>query len=127
MRTVEPSVESVKLFWKEHHVPIVGFCNQADFFDMREILSFGQRDPHSVSGVGAVGNDVFIVETSYTWILHAELFIGCKRPVSLRNQKRLRIRGEAESVVTARQPNNGPPGPKMGAEKHDVFILAPDH
>ena len=55
-------------------------------------------------------------------VLHAELFIGSKRAVPVGSQKRLWIGGEAESVGTACQANDGPSGAEMGAEKHDVFV-----
>jgi hypothetical protein len=61
-------------------------------------------------------------QPGHAWVLHAELFIGRKRAVPGRSQKRLWIGGEAESIGTACQTNDGPSGAEMGAEKHDVLV-----
>src|SRR5207237_8990535 len=68
-------------------------------------------------------DDVLPFQPGHAWILHAELFIGGKKAVPVRNQKGLCIGGEVESVGTACQTNDGPSGAEMGAEKHDVFVL----
>src|SRR5713226_456583 len=126
MRTVKPGIESVKLLGKDHHIPMICLRDEGNSFHLTEVLRLGQGDPHSISRVGAVGNDVLPFQPGHAWILHAELFIGGKRAVPVRNQKGLWIGGEAESVGTACQTNDGPSGAEMGAEKHDVFVLMLD-
>src|SRR5437016_14406943 len=123
MGTVKPGIESVKLLGKDHYVPVIRLRNERDLFHLLSVLSLGQGDPHSISGVGAVGDDVLPCQPGHAWVLHAELFIGGKRAVPVRNQKGLWIGGEAESVGTACQTNDGPSCAEMGAEKHDVFAL----
>src|SRR6266542_5054326 len=116
MGTVKPSIESINFFGKDHHIPIVRLRNEGDSFHLAEFLRLGQRDPHSLSRVGAVGDDVLPVQSSHAWILQAELFIGGKRAVSRRDQKRLWIGGEVESIGTASQTNDGPSRAEMRAE-----------
>src|SRR6202158_594512 len=123
MRTVKPGIKSIKLLGKDHHIPIIRLRDEGDPFHLTEVLRLGQGDPHSISRVGAVGDDVLPLQPGHAWVLHAELFIGGTRAVLRRNQKGLWIGGEAESVGTACQTNDGPSGAEMGAEKHDVFVL----
>src|SRR5438876_9670419 len=123
MGTVKPGIESIKLLGKDHHIPIIRLRDEGNSFHLTEVLSLGQGDPHSISRVGAVGDDVLPFQPGHAWVLHAELFIGGKRAVPVRNQKGLWIGGEVESVGTACQTNDGPSGAEMGAEKHDVFVL----
>src|SRR6266568_1882997 len=123
MGTVKPGIESVKLLGKDHYVPVIRLRNERDLFHLSEVLRLGQGDPHSISRVGAVGDDVLLFQPGHAWVLHAELFIGGKRAVLRRNQKGLWIGGKVESVWTACQPNDGPSGAEMGTEKHDVFVL----
>src|ERR1019366_4791400 len=122
MRTVKASIKSIKLLGKDHHIPIIRLCDQGNSFHLTEVLRLGQGDPHSISRVGAIGDDVLPFQSGHTWVLHTELFIGGKRAVPVRNQKGLWVGGEAESVGTACQTNDGPSGAEMGAEKHDVFV-----
>src|SRR6266542_4891284 len=117
MGTVKPGIESIELLGKDHYIPIIRLRDEGDPFHLTEILRLRQSDPHSVSRVGAVGDDVLPFQPGHAWILHAELFIGGKRAVPRRNHKGLRIGGEVESVRTARQTNDGPSRAEMGAEK----------
>src|SRR5437762_7499644 len=123
MGTVKPGIESVKLLGKDHYVPVIRLRNERDLFHLSEVLRLGQGDPHSISRVGAVGDDVLPFQPSHAWILHAELFVGGKRAVPRRSQKGLRTGGEVKSVGTTCQTNDGPARAEMGAEKHDVFVL----
>src|ERR1022692_5149882 len=122
MRTVKSGIESIKLLGKDHHIAIIRLRDEGNPFHLTEVLRLGQGDPHSMSRVGAVGDDVLPLEPGHAWILHAELFVGGKRAVLRWNQKGLWIGGEMESVGTACQTNDGPSGSEMGAEKHDVFV-----
>src|SRR5258708_789198 len=123
MRTVKSGIESIKLLGKDHHIPVIRLRDEGDPFHLTEVFRLGQGDPHSISRVGAVGDEVLPFQPRHARVLHAELFIGGKRAVPVRNQKGLWIGGEAESVGTACQTNDGPSGAEMGAEKHDVFVL----
>ena len=127
MGTVKPGIEPVELLGKDHYVPIIRLRDEGDSFHVTEFLRLGQSDPHSISRVGAVCDDVLPFQAGHAWILHAELFIGGKRAVLLRNQKGLWIGGEVESVGTARQTDDRPSRAEMGAEKHDVFVLMLHH
>src|SRR5437660_3368639 len=123
MGTVKSGIESIKLLGKGHHVPMIRRRDEGDPSHLTEVLRLGQGDPHSISRVGAVGDDVLPLQPGHAWILHAELFIGGKRGVLRRNQKGLWIGGEMESVGTACQTNDGASYAVMGAEKHVVFVL----
>src|SRR5207249_5384302 len=123
MGTVKSGIEPIKLLGKDHHIPIIRLRDEGDPFHPTEVLRLGQGDPHSISRVGAVGDDVLPLQPGHAWILHAELFIGGKWAVLRRNQKGLWIGGEMESVGTTCQTNDGPSGAEMGTEKHDVFVL----
>src|SRR6185437_10966258 len=122
MRTVKSGIKPIKFFGKDHDIPIIRLCDKRYPFYPSEVLRLRQGDPHSISRVCAVGNDVLPVHSGHTWVFHAELFIGSERAVSVGSQKRLWIGGEAESVGTACQANDGPTRAEMGAEKHDVFV-----
>src|ERR1035438_1520740 len=98
MRTVKSGIESIKLLGKDHHIPIIRLRDEGDPFHLTEVLRLGQSDPHSISRVDAVGEDVLLFQPGHAWVLHAELFICGKRAVPVRNQKGLWIGGEAESV-----------------------------
>src|SRR6266567_4003046 len=127
MRTVQAGVESAKFLGKNHHVPIIRFGNERHPFHLRKVSSFGQRDSHSISRVGAIGDEVLIAERRHTRILHAELFIGRERSVWLGNQEWLGVYGKAKSVVTARQPDNRSSGAQMRSKEHDVLALMLHH
>src|ERR1035438_3461945 len=58
MRTVKSGIESIKLLGKDHHIPIIRLRDEGDPFHLTEILRLGQGDPHSISRVSAVGDDV---------------------------------------------------------------------
>src|SRR6476646_8091704 len=113
MGTVKPGIKPIKLFGKDHYVPIIRLRDQRDSVHLNEVLRLGQGDPHSVSRVCTVGDDVLPVEQGHAWVLHAELFIGSERAVPVGSQKRMGIGGEAETVGTACQSNDGPPGAEM--------------
>src|SRR5260370_2156426 len=123
MGTVKSGIESIKLLGKDHHIPIIGLRDEGIPFHLTEVLRLAQGDPHSISRVGAVGDDVLPLQPGHAWILHAELFIGGKRAVLRWNQKGLWIGGEMESVGTARQTNDGPSRAGMVPENHDVFVF----
>src|SRR5260370_8551951 len=127
MGTVKSGIESIRLLGKDHQIPIIRLRDEGDTFHPTEVLRLGQGDPHSISRVGAVGDDVLPLQPGHAWVLHAELFIGGKRAVLRRNQKGLWIGGETESVASACQPNDGTPGRRMGPENNDVSfsILTP--
>src|SRR6185312_5175046 len=101
MRTVKPHIQSGKSFGKDHDVPVVRFCDKRESIHVPEVLCLSQSDPHPVSGIGTVGDDVLTFNLTHTWIFHAELFIGGKRAVKCGNQERLWIGGEVESVMAA--------------------------
>src|ERR1035438_1245963 len=101
MRTVKPGIKPIKLLGKDHYIPIVRLRNQGNSFHPTEVLRLGQGDPHSISRVCAVGDDVLPVQQRYAWVLHSELFISSERAVPVRSQKRLWICGEVESIGTA--------------------------
>src|SRR6516225_11007552 len=113
MGTVKSGVESIKLLGKDHHIPIIRLRDKGDPFHLTEILRLGQGDPHSISRVGAVGDDVLPFQPGHAWILHAELFIGGKSAVPRRSQKGLWIGGEVKSVGTTGQTNDGPASAEM--------------
>ena len=122
MGPVKPGIESVELLGKDHHVAVVRLRDQGDPFHLTEILRLCQRDPHAISRVGAVGDEVLPVEVCHARILDAELFVRRKRAVPGGRQKGLRIGGEVESVGAARQADDGPPRAQVGSEQHDVFV-----
>ena len=94
---------------------------------MTEVLRLCQGDPHAISRVGAVGDEVLPVHVCHARILDAELFVGRKRAVPGGSQKGLRISGEVESVGAACQTNDGPSRAEMGSEQHDVLVLMLHH
>src|SRR5205085_5212503 len=108
MRTVQPGIESIKLFGKDDHIPIICLSNQGYPFHLTEVLGLGQSDSHSIARVGAVGDDVFPFQPGHAWIFNAELFIGGKWAVRRRSQERLWISAEVESVPTAGQTKDRP-------------------
>src|SRR5438132_10885424 len=118
MRTVKPGVESIKFLAKDHDIPIVRLRDERDPFHLTEVFRLGQGDPHSISRVGAVSDDVLPLQPGHAWILHAELFIGGKRAVLRRNQKGLWIGGKMESIGTACQNNDVASFAELRAEKH---------
>ena len=89
MRTVQPGIESVELLRKDHHIPIVRLGDEGDSFHLTEVLRLGQGDPHSISRVGAVGDEVLAFDQGHARVFDAELFIGGKRAVSRGSQKGL--------------------------------------
>src|SRR5690348_12119942 len=127
MRTVKPGIEPIKLLWKNHHVPIIRVRYEGDFFHVLEIPCLSKGNSYPISRVGTVCNDVLPFQGGHAWVLHSELLIGGKRAILVRSQKRRWRGGEVESVGTARQPDDGAPRTKMGAEKHDVLILMFHH
>ena len=92
MRPIQPGIESVELFWKDHDVPIVRFRDQADLFHVTEVLRFGQRDPHAVARVGAVGDEVFAIDLRDARVFHAEFLILGERALSAREPEKARDR-----------------------------------
>jgi hypothetical protein len=123
MGPVKPRIETVKLLGKDHYIPVVRLRNEGDPLHVTEVLRRCQRDPHAISRVGAVSDEVLPVDVCHAWILDAELFVRRKRAVPSGGQKGLRMSGEVESVVAARQTNDRTPRAEVGSEQHDVFVL----
>src|SRR5437870_11630494 len=122
MRTIKSGVEPIKFLRKNYDIPIIRLCDKRDLFYPTEVLRLGQGNPHSISRVCAIGNDVLPVDPGHAWVFHAELFISSERSVLVGSQKGRWIGGEAESVGTACQANDGPAGAEVRTEKHDVFV-----
>src|SRR3974390_1734563 len=116
MRPVKPGIEPIELFGKNHQIPTIGLRNEGNPIHMNKIPRSRQRDPHTITGVGAVSDEVLTFHLGHTWILYAELFIGGKGTASLGNQKRLGMGREIESVRTACQANDGSSSAQMGSE-----------
>jgi len=68
------------------------------------VLRLGQGDPHSISRVGAVGDDVLPLQPGHAWVSTPNSSQAEKRAVLRRNQKGLWIGGEAESVGLRAKP-----------------------
>ena len=62
MWTIEPGIKPVKLLGKDDDIPIIGFSNERDSFHLTKILRLGQSDPHPISRVSAVGDDVLSLQ-----------------------------------------------------------------
>src|SRR5581483_11007947 len=116
MRTIKPGIKPVKFVGEDDHIPIIGFSNERDSFHLSEILCLGQSNPHPISRVSAVGDDVRSLQKCYPRVFHAELFILGKRAVALRSEKRLWIGRKVEAIGAAGQTYDGASGAKMGAE-----------
>src|SRR5260221_4499252 len=127
MRTVQPGIESIKLFGKDHHIPIICLGNEGYSFHLTEVLRFGQGDSHSIARVSAVGDDVFPFQPGHARVFNAELFVGGKWAVRRGSEKGLGIDGEVESVATAGQTKDRAAGAQMRTEKHDEFVLMFNH
>src|SRR6516162_126403 len=117
MRAVQPGIESIKLFGKDHQIPIVCLGDEGYSFHLTEVLRLGQGDPHSIARVGTVGDDVFPFQPGHARVFNAELFIVSKWAVRRRSEKGLWIGGELESVAAAGQTKDRPAGTQMGTEK----------
>jgi hypothetical protein len=122
MRTVKSGIKAIKFLGKDYDIPIVRLCDKRNPFYPTEVLRLGQGNPHSISRVCAIGNDVLPVDPGHAWVFHAELFISSERSVPVGSQKGPWISGEAEPVGTACQANDGPSGAEVRTEKHDVFV-----
>src|ERR1700716_1509097 len=107
MGTVQARIEAVELLGKDHYVPIVRLGDERDPFHITEILRLCQGDPHAISRVGAVGDEVLPVNVCYARILDAELFVRSKRVVRGGSQEGLGGGGEVESVWAACQTDYG--------------------
>src|SRR5436309_1196807 len=101
MRAVQTRIQPSKLFRKKYHVPIVRLGDQRNSFDAHEVASFCQGDAHSVSRVGAVGNQVLTIQISDARVFDTELFVLGKGAALSWLQERLRIGGEMKSIQTA--------------------------
>src|SRR6516225_8820479 len=123
MRPVKPSIEPLELFGKDHYIPTVGLCDEGNSIHVNEIPRSRQGDSHTITRVGAVGDDVLPLHLRHAWVLYPEFLIGGKESVSRRCQKRLWGGRKVESVGTACQSNDRSSRSEMGAEKHGVLIL----
>src|SRR5688572_18122652 len=101
MRAVKPSVEPVKLLGEDDHISVVRLRDQGNSFHVTEILRLRQGDPHSISRVGAVSDEVLPFQLGDAGVFNPELFIRRKGSVPLGNQKGLWIGLEMESIETA--------------------------
>src|SRR5437868_14983083 len=98
MRTVKSGIKAIKFFGKDDDIPIVRLCDKRNPFYPTEVLRLGQGNPHSISGVCAIGNDVLPIDPGHSWVFNPELFIGSERSVPVGSQKGPWIGGEAEPV-----------------------------
>src|SRR5437660_10930004 len=114
MRTVQPRIESIKLFGKDDHIPIICLSNEGYPFHLAKVVGFGQSDPHSIARVGVVGEDVFPFQPRHAWIFNAELFVACKWAVRGRSEKTLWIDDGVVCFVTAGHTDVGWAGALMG-------------
>src|SRR5436309_15228460 len=97
MGTVKSGIKAIKFVGKDYNVPIIRLCDKRNPFYPTEVLRLGQGNPHSISRVCAIGNDVLAVDPGHAWVFHAELFISSERSVPVGSQKGPWIGGEAES------------------------------
>src|SRR6516165_7014472 len=86
MGTVKPGIEPIKLLGKDHHIPIIRLCDEGDPFHLTEVLRLGQGDPHSISRVGAIGDDILPFQSGHAWTLPAESLKGGKGAIPGRGQ-----------------------------------------
>src|SRR6516164_3429585 len=103
MRPVKPGIEPLELLGKDHQIPMVGLRDEGNSIHLNEVLRSRQGDPHTVTRVGAVGDDVLPLHLRHAWVLYAEFLIGSKEAVPLGRQKGLGISSESKAVETARQ------------------------
>src|SRR5438045_8145781 len=122
MGTVKSGIKAIKFVGKDYNVAIIRLRDKRNPFYQTEVLRLGQANPHSISRVCAIGNDVLPVDPGHSWVFHAELFIGSESSVPVGSQKGPWIGGEAEPVGTRCQANDGPSGAEVSTEKHDVFV-----
>src|ERR1022692_3063296 len=104
MRTVKSGVESIKLLGKDHHIPIIRLRDEGDPFHPTEGLRLGQGDPHSISRVCAVGDDVLSLHQGDARVLHAKLFIGSERAVRAGVRKGCRSAVEGDPLGLRAKP-----------------------
>ena len=116
MRTVQPGIESIKLFGKDYYIPIVRLRDERDPFHLAEVFRFCQSDPHAIARVSAIGDEILAFQKRNSRILDAKLFIVRKWAVARGSQKGLWIGGELEPVVAARQTDDRPSRAQMGTE-----------
>ena len=88
MGPVQPGIEAVELLGEDHDIPIVRLGDEGDPFHLTEVLRLCQGDPHAISRVGAVGDEVLPVHACHAWILDAELFVGRKGAVAAQESER---------------------------------------
>ena len=78
MGPVKAGIQSIELFGKDHHIPVVRLRDEGNPFHVTEVLRLCQGDPHAISRVGAVGDEVLPVNVCHARIFDAELFIDGK-------------------------------------------------
>ena len=66
MRPVKPRIKPIELLGKNHHIPVVGLCDKGDSFYLNEVLRCGESDPHTISRVGAVCDEILARPTRVT-------------------------------------------------------------
>src|SRR5207237_1407608 len=78
--TVQASVQSSKHLGKDHYIPVVGLSDEGNSFQIsrKESLGLGQGNPHTVSRVRTVGDEVLAIQQCHARILHAKLLIRRK-------------------------------------------------
>jgi hypothetical protein len=113
MRTVKSGIKAIKFLGKDYDIPIVSLCDKRNPFYPTEVLRLGQGNPHSISRVCAIGNDVLPIDPGHSWVFNSELFIGSERSVPVGSQKGPWIGDEAEPIRTTCQANDGPSGAEM--------------
>src|ERR1051326_3107603 len=127
MGAVQPRIKSAELIGEDHHIPIIRFGDERKFFDMNEIFGLRQRSSDLATGVGSVGDEIFVLDPRYSGIFYTELLIVSKGAVRFRRKERRGIGNEAESIVAVGQPDDRSSGAQMGTEEHHVVALVLHH
>ena len=81
MRPVQTHVSALKFLRENDHIAEVGLGDQRNTFDFFKISGARQGNPHAVTGIGAIGQQVLSLHGANSEVLHAERLIFAKNIV----------------------------------------------
>ena len=76
---VEPGIQPLELLGEDHGVPGVRLRDQGDSLHLNEVRGPGESDPHTISRVGAISDEILAFHLRDPWVLDAELFVGSEQ------------------------------------------------
>ena len=107
MRPVQTHIPVAEFFRKDHHVAQVCLGDQRNAVDFFKIHGASEADTNAVTGIGAIGQQIFVFHRTDPHIFDAERLVFAEKAVRGRYQKGFRLNRECKSILAVGSADDG--------------------